>query len=89
MPYMQKLKSSTAKVKAGMWVEYRISFGFSPLADSSYLRGMTLEHETRSGQVWSPAPLAAVWVVQSDGAADRVRIMDCVIVDAPAESELV
>jgi len=88
MPYMQKLKSSTAKVKAGMWVEYRISFVHSPLS-LSYLRGLTLEHETRSGQVWSPAPLAAVWVVQSDGAADRVRIMDCVVVDAPAESELV
>jgi len=85
---MQKLKSSTAKVKAGMWVEYRISFVHSPLS-LSYLRGLTLEHETRSGQVWSPAPLAAVWVVQSDGAADRVRIMDCVVVDAPAESELV
>ena len=87
MPYMQKLKSSTAKVKvkAGMWVEYRISFGHSPLAYSSYLRGLTLEHETRSGQVWSPAPLAAVWVVQSDGAADRVWIGDCVVVDAPAE----
>ena len=88
MPYMQKLKSSTAKVKAGMWVEYRISFVHSPLS-LSYLRGLTLEHETRSGQVWSPAPLAAVWVVQSDGAADRVRIRDCVVVDAPAESELV
>lgn len=79
MPYMQKLKSSTAKVKAGMWVEYRISFVHSPLS-LSYLRGLTLEHETRSGQVWSPAPLAAVWVVQSDGAADRVRIRDCVVV---------
>ena len=88
MPYMQKLKSSTAKVKAGMWVEYRISFGHSPLEDANVAataRSLTLEHETRSGQVWSPAPGGAVWVVQSDGAADRVWIGDCVVVDAPAE----